>query len=63
MASKWRYLKKIRFLDVGPKPIIDIIIGVDYADLRCAEMEVKEESNEPVAQLTPLWMDMCWWNQ
>ena len=54
MASKWHHLKKFRFPDVGPEPIIDILIGVDYADLHCAEMEVKGEPNEPVAWLTPL---------
>ena len=40
MVSKWHHLKKIKFPDVGPKPIIDIQIGVDYADLHCTEMEV-----------------------
>ena len=54
MASKCHHLKKIIFPDVGPKPIVDILIGVDYADLHCTEMEVKGESNRPVAQLTPL---------
>ena len=51
MVSKWRHLKKIRFTDVDPKPIVDILIGVDYADLHCAETEYKGEPNEPDARL------------
>ena len=54
MASKWHYLKNISFLEVGPKPIIDILIGVDYGDLHCAKIEVKGEPNKPVARLAPL---------
>lgn len=49
MVSKWRHLKKIRFTDADPKPIVDILIGVDYADLHCAETEYKGERNEPDA--------------
>lgn len=51
MVSKWRHLKKIRFTDVDPKPIVDILIGVDYADLHCAETEYKGEPDEPDARL------------
>ena len=54
VASKWHHSKKIRFPDVGPKPTIDILIGVDYADLHCTEIKVKGKPNEPVARLTPL---------
>ena len=54
MARKWKHLKDIKFPSVGPKPTIDILIGVDYADLHCAHMEVKGGSNELVARLTPL---------
>ena len=48
------YLKNIRLLNVDRKPIIDILIGVDYADLNCADMEVKGEPNQPITRLTPL---------
>ena len=55
VASKWTYLKKTRFPNVGPKFIIDIfLIGEQYADLHCAKIEIKGEPNKPVAQLTPL---------
>ena len=53
-ASKWHHLKKIRFSNIDLKPIIDILVGVDYADLHCTEMEVKGEPNEPITQLAPL---------
>ena len=39
---------------MASKPIIDILIGVNYANLYCTEMEIKGESNEPAARLTPL---------
>ena len=34
-ANKWNHLKGITFPIVGVRPIIDILIGIDYADLRC----------------------------
>eukprot|EP00795_Rhopilema_esculentum_P012680 gene12680-3393_t len=54
MANNWKHLKDIKFPSVGPKPTIDILIGVDHADLHCAQREVKGKANEPVARLTPL---------
>ena len=53
MARKWKHLRDIKFPSVEPKPTIDILIGVDCADLHCAHMEVKGGSNEPVSRLTP----------
>ncbi|XP_047129507.1 uncharacterized protein LOC124809450 [Hydra vulgaris] len=50
----WKHLKKIEFPNIGPKPKINILIGVDYAELHCAIKEVKGGFNEPVARLTPL---------
>ena len=54
LAKKWKHLKDVRFPSVGPKPIIDILIGVDYAELHCAEKEIRGEPNEPIGRLTPL---------
>ena len=42
MAKKWKHLKDIDFPNVGPKPVVDILIGVDYAELHCAEKELKD---------------------
>ena len=30
-ATKWTHLKDIQFPDPGPRPFVDILIGVDYA--------------------------------
>ncbi|XP_065677463.1 uncharacterized protein LOC124808610 [Hydra vulgaris] len=54
MSKSWKHLRKIEFPNIGPKPKIDILIGVDYAELHCAIKEVKRGFNEPVAGLTPL---------
>ena len=32
-ANKWNHLKGITFPIVGARPVIDILIGIDYADL------------------------------
>ena len=33
MIKSWRHLRNIEFPNVGQKPKIDILIGVDYAEL------------------------------
>ena len=32
LANKWKHLRSIPFLNVGPKPIIEILIGICYTD-------------------------------
>ena len=44
----------ISFPIVGAKTIIDILIGIDYADLHCSIQERKGKPGEPIAKLTPL---------
>ena len=53
-ANKWNRLKGIAFSINGARPIIDILIGIDYADLHCSIQERKGKSGEPIARLTPL---------
>ena len=53
-ANKWNHLKGIAFPIIGARPIIDILIGIDYADLHCSIQERKGKSGEPIARLTPL---------
>ena len=31
--TKWKHLERIKFPQVGPRPIVDLLIGVDQADL------------------------------
>ena len=52
--DKWSHLKDIKFPRVGPKPIIDILIGIDYADLHFSCQDIRGGAGEPVARLTPL---------
>ena len=46
IKSKWSHLKKIKFPNGGPKSIIDIQIGVDFAHLHCGEIEITGEPNK-----------------
>ena len=51
---KWKHLKGIKFPQVGPRPIVDLLIGVDQADLLYSLRDVRGEPGEPIARLTPL---------
>lgn len=51
---RWSHLQQIEFPTVGPRPIIDILIGLDNSDLHCAIKEVRGQPGEPIARLTPL---------
>ena len=31
--SKWQHLKEIEFPSLGPRPIVDLVIGVDQSEL------------------------------
>ena len=53
-AKDWIHLKDIKFPYVGPRPIVDILIGIDYADLHYSIKDVRGKPGEPVARLTPL---------
>jgi len=50
----WDHLKSITFPTVGPRPIVDLLIGVDQAELLYSIKEVKGQTGEPIARLTPL---------
>ena len=52
--SKWKHLKGIKFPQVGPRPIVDLLIGVDQADLLYSLEDVRGKAGEPIARLTPL---------
>ena len=53
-AKDWIHLKDIKFPYVGPRPIVDILIGIDYADLHYSIKDVRGKPGEPVARLTLL---------
>ena len=43
-------MKSIKFPQVGPRPIVDLLIGVDQADLLYSVEDVKGEAGEPIAR-------------
>ena len=53
-ANKWNHLKGIAFPIIGARPIIDILIGIDYANLHCSIQERKGKPGKPIARLTLL---------
>ena len=52
--TKWKHSERIKFPQVGPRPIVDLLIGVDQADLLYSLEDVKGGPGEPIARLTPL---------
>ena len=53
-VGKWSHLKGIQFPDPGKRPNVDLLIGVDYAELHYSFKDVRGQPGEPVARLTPL---------
>ena len=39
-SKNWDHLKSIKFLSLGPHPIIDMLIGIDYAELHSSLKEI-----------------------
>ena len=52
--KQWPHLKNIEFPSSPKKPIVDMLIGLDCADLLYAIEEVRGRPGEPIARLTPL---------
>ena len=48
--DKSKHLTNINFPTLATKPIVDILIGIGYSELR----DVKGDSREPIARLTSL---------
>ena len=53
-AVNCTYLKGIQFPNPGIGPIVDLLIGGDYAELHYSFKDVWGQPREPVARLTPL---------
>ena len=54
LATKWKHLQGIYFPNLGPRPIVDMLIGIDYAELHYSIKDIRGQPGEPVARLTPL---------
>ena len=39
---------------IGPRPILDILIGLDHVDLHYSYRDIRGKPGEPIARLTPL---------
>ena len=53
-AGRWPHLRNIEFQKLGPRPIVDVLIGLDCSDLHYSFRDVRGEPGQPVARLTPL---------
>ena len=53
-AAKCTHLKGIQFPNPGIRSIVDLLIGVHYAELHYSFKDVLGQPGEPVARLTPL---------
>ena len=51
--KQWPHLRNIDFLSSPRRPIVDMLIGLDCADLLYAIEEVSGRPGEPIARLTP----------
>ena len=52
--NQWDHLRNIDFPTAAPRPIVDMLLGLDCADLKYAIQEVRGKPGEPIARLTPL---------
>ena len=53
-ADRWPHLKGIAFQQLGCRPIVDLLIGLDSAYLHYSFKDIKGEPGQPIARLTPL---------
>ena len=53
-AGEWPYLKGLRFPQLGPQPIVDLLIGLDCADLHYSFKDIRGKPGQPIARLTLL---------
>ena len=48
-SSKYEHLKTLDFPDPGPRPIVDLLIVIDYSDLHYSYHDIKGKPGEPIA--------------
>ena len=52
--KNWPHLKYIKFPQLAPRPVIDILIGMDYVKLHRSLEECPGKPGEPIARKKPL---------
>ena len=45
----WKHLQGVDFPNLGPQPVIDVLTGIDYAELHFSIRDVRGQPGEPVA--------------
>jgi len=53
-AKQWPHLQGITFHQLESRPIVDLLIGLDYADQHYSFRDIRGEPGQPKAHLTPL---------
>lgn len=53
-TQKWPHLRGINFPRVSARPIVDMLIGLDYTDLHYSMRDICAAPGQPSARLTPL---------
>ena len=53
-TKQWPHLTHIQFPCIAQRPVVDVLIGADCADLHYALEEVRGRPGDPIARLTPL---------
>ena len=53
-AREWPHLRCLEFHKLGPRPTVDVLIGLDCADLHFSFRDIRGAPGQPVARLTPL---------
>ena len=53
-APEWKHLKGLAFSQPSSRKTVDMLIGIDHADLHASIREVSGKPGEPIARLTPL---------
>ena len=56
----WTHLSHISFPLLGPRPVVDLLIGLDHSELHRSVQDIAGEPGEPVARLIdPSWVGVC----
>ena len=53
-AREWSQLRCLEIPKLGPRPTVDVLIGLDCADLHYSFQDIQGAPGQPVAWLTPL---------
>jgi len=60
-AKEWSHLQGLRFHHLGPRPIVDILIGLDCVDLYYFIKDISGKPRQPTILLDSLHLDGPVW--